>query len=153
MKIGLCCSYVLFIFPLTSNAGIHYLIWFDRFMVYIPLAVNILIEIYVFVYFFKFEELEKQIQHYTGEHAPRYVTYFLKSKFLMIILSVNLILTLFNQFFVFYLEYTWEFYLAGWCLTLYPYALAWIYWENNKEDKFRVTFKQIEMTYTTYEYD
>jgi hypothetical protein len=57
MKMALGCSYILFIFPLTSNAGIHYLLWFDRFSVYIPLAVNILVEIYVFVYLFKFEEL------------------------------------------------------------------------------------------------
>lgn len=143
MKIALCLSYILFIFPLTSHAGIHYLLWFDRFCVYIPLAVNIIVEIYVFVYVFKFEELEKQVMHYTGECAPKYVSFFLKSKVLLLILAVNLLLTLFNQFFVFYFQYTWEFYFIGWLLTLYPYALAWAYWENNKEEQFRITFKQI----------
>ena len=54
MKIALICGYVIFIFPLTSSAGIHYLLWFDQFSVYIPLALNILIEIYLFVYYFKF---------------------------------------------------------------------------------------------------
>jgi len=57
MKIVLACSYIIFVFPLTSNAGIHYLLWFDRFSVYIPLALGILVEIYMFVYKFDFSEL------------------------------------------------------------------------------------------------
>jgi hypothetical protein len=54
VKIALAFAYVIFIFPLTSNAGIHYLLWFDKFLVYIPLAVNVLFEVYVFVYQFEF---------------------------------------------------------------------------------------------------
>jgi hypothetical protein len=53
MKILLAFAYIIFIFPLTSNAGIHYLIWFDKFTVYIPLALNVLFEVYIFVYQFK----------------------------------------------------------------------------------------------------
>lgn len=53
MKVLLVFGYIIFIFPLTSSAGIHYLIWFDKFTVYIPLAFNILFEIYIFVYQFK----------------------------------------------------------------------------------------------------
>jgi hypothetical protein len=52
IKIALALAYVIFIFPLTSNAGIYYMLWFDKFSVYIPLAVNVLFEVYLFVYRF-----------------------------------------------------------------------------------------------------
>lgn len=57
IKVLLALGYIVFIFPLTSSAGIHYLLWFDKFSVYIPLAFNILFEIYIFVYQFSLEEL------------------------------------------------------------------------------------------------
>jgi len=66
IKIALAFSYIIFVFFLTSNAGIYYMVFFDRFSAYIPLSFNVLLEIYIFVYIFRFEELETEVQKYTG---------------------------------------------------------------------------------------
>lgn len=82
---------------LTSHAGIYYLEYLDQFMCNIPFTVGALIEVYVFVYIFKFEELERQIIKYTGEPTPALIRFFLESKILVIILMINAGIAVVNQ--------------------------------------------------------
>ena len=58
---------ILFFCPfLTSSAGIYYLEFFDSFIVNIPFSLGAIIEYILFVYVFPFEELEKEVEKYTG---------------------------------------------------------------------------------------
>ena len=42
---------------MTSYAGVYYLEFYDGFFSAIPFTLGVLIELYIFVYLFKFEEL------------------------------------------------------------------------------------------------
>jgi hypothetical protein len=46
---------------LTSYAGIYYLQFYDSFATTIPFSIGVLIELYTFVYLFKFEDLERRV--------------------------------------------------------------------------------------------
>ena len=48
---------LIFCPTLTSYAGVYYLEFYDNFVATIPFTLGVLIELYVFVYMFKFEEL------------------------------------------------------------------------------------------------
>jgi hypothetical protein len=53
------------------------------------------IEIYLFVYLFKFEELERAIVKYTGRPTPFIIRFFLESKLLIGLLGANCIFAVF----------------------------------------------------------
>jgi hypothetical protein len=55
-KIVIGCV-LIFCPTLTSYAGVYYLEFYDSFVATIPFTLGVLIELYVFVYLFKFEEL------------------------------------------------------------------------------------------------
>lgn len=127
----------------TCSAGIYYLAFFDTFVTDINLPLGAFIELYVFVYVFDFESLEKEVQKHVGCETPGMIKWALKSRLLIVILAGVLLLGLINQI-VLYSKYTAGKYILGWVITLYPSLMAIIYWRVYRSDYYRVTFAEIE---------
>jgi SNF family Na+-dependent transporter len=82
---------------LTSHAGIYYLEFYDHFISSIPFLLAGIVEIYVFVYLFKFSELEREIVKYTKTPTPFIIRFFLESKLLLLLLCGSLLIGFLNQ--------------------------------------------------------
>ena len=63
----------------------------------IPFSLGAVIEYYVFVYMFKFSELQKESMKYAGEKAPKWIENLLEGKVVIAILLGNLGLACLNQ--------------------------------------------------------
>ena len=82
---------------LVSSAGIYYLGFFDIFTQNVPLSLGVIIEYYIFVHAFPFEEFQQESYENTGEKAPKWIQSLLEGKFLWFVLLGNLILACVDQ--------------------------------------------------------
>ena len=82
---------------LTSSAGIHFLEFFDYFITNIPLALGVIIELYVFVYLFPLDELEGAILRYVKIPTPAYIRWMLQSKLLVGVVGLIFVIGVLTQ--------------------------------------------------------
>lgn len=94
------------------------------------------VEVYLFVYLFRFQELEKVIVRYTGKPTPFIIRFFLESKLLVALLGFSLVVGVVEQVNLLimqlgmYRKYSIDFYLLGWAITLYPGILSYLYFRR-----------------------
>jgi hypothetical protein len=62
-----------------------------------PFLLVALIEIYVFVYLFKFQELEREIVRRTKTPTPFIIRFFLESKLLLLLLGGSFVIAFIEQ--------------------------------------------------------
>lgn len=119
------------------SAGIYYTQFFDTCVSCIPVPFVALMELYVFVYFFELDKLENEVIKYTGKKIPSFIKWLLKSKYLIIVLSIILLFGIYDQI-TLLSSYGAEKLIFGWFLSLYPIVLGFGYFFYHRSSEYNL---------------